>query len=761
MKSMLWKFVAVTIIAPALTLSCSSANAQSGANDVIEEIQVTARRRNESIQNVPISMTAFTEADIESAGIETPHDFIALTPNVTIVQVQNAGNSFVTIRGISQNRNTEASVATVVDGVLMSNPAQFNQELFDIEQIEVLRGPQGAVYGRNAIGGAILITTKNPSDEQEIKIRVGADSGPGYKIQASASGPLGSSSDWKYRAAVSYKDTDGYINNPFLGEEADPYKDVSARIKLLYQPSDSFSADFRASFSNLESQGLYYQIRSPLPEPFPGAPISLGHGAGDLDSVNDTSLPVRVNNPGVNDRDLVNVSLKLDWNSDLGTFTSVTSFDTLEELQTGDAFDFVPIPESIGVAFGFTDQNQSQWLDVETLSQEIRFTSSADQRVRWIAGAYAIATERFISTGNMVDTGGGVFPVFKSPRGNFPFDFATDSVNPQVTFLADTQDNFAWAVFGEVAFDISDALEASFSLRYDEDERENRTDTPLAFLPNVPGFPQGATGEVRKETWDDLQPKVTLRYKANENTTWFASGSRGFRSGGFNQTGVGAVASDSGIPGVGDLFDQETTETFEIGFKGVYMNNRVNTSLTAFHTKAEGTYFFVFLAANSTQNLGNLDEVEYQGLEFELDANIAEGFDINVGLGLTDSEIKKSGNASDVGDKAPNVSKYTVNLGAQYHHLISAGGNIEFYVRADFQVIGDTAFFDLQQEDTNDRDPVNLLDMRLGLRAVNNWAVTLWAKNLTDEKYNTEFSTGGFVYKAPPRRWGIDFTKEF
>jgi len=760
MKTVLCKVLVVPLVSSVLYFGTSTVNAQSEVSNVIEEIIVTARRRGERLKDVPVSMKAFTSQDIESAGIETPADFIALTPNVTIVQVQNAGNSFVTVRGISQNRNTEPSVATVVDGVLMSNPAQFNQELFDIEQIEVLRGPHGALYGRNAIAGAILINTKAPTDELEGRFRVGWESGPGYKVQGAVSGPIGDSDAWKFRAAVSYKDTDGYIDNPFLGEEADPYEDLSGRIKLLYQPSDRFSADFRASFSNLETQALYYQIRSPLPEPFPGAPLSLGHGSGDPHSVNDTSLPVRVNNAGVNERDLTNIALKLDFNNNAGTFTSVTSVDTLEELLTGDAFDFLPIPESIGVAFGFTDQNQSQFLELDTVSQEFRFTSSADNRSRWIVGAFAISTDRFISTGNMVDTGGGVFPVFNEPRGDFPFDFATDPVNPQVTFLADSQDNFAWAVFGELAYDFSDSLEAAFSLRYDEDERENTTNTPTAYLPNVPGFPQGSTGEVRKNTWDDLQPKLSLRYIASDSMTWYGSLSRGFRSGGFNQTGVGAVAAANGIPGVGDLFDEETSETIEAGFKGIF-NNRVSTNLSVFHTKAEGTYFFIFLAANSTQNLGNLLEVEYTGLEFELAANLAEGFDVDLGIGYTDSEITKSQNASDIGDKAPNVSEYTVNLGAQWTRPTNMFGGGNFFLRGDFQVIGDTAFFDFQQAATNDRDAVNLLDLRTGIRVADNWAVTLWGKNLLDEEYHTEYSTGGFVFKAMPLRWGLDFTKDF
>jgi iron complex outermembrane receptor protein len=496
----------------------------------IDEIVITARKRDETYVDVPVTVTVFTADRIESAGIENPADFIALTPNVTLVQTQNAGNSFVTARGISQNRNSEMSVAVLMDGVLMVNPAQFNQELFDIQQIEVLKGPQGALYGRNAIGGAIVVSTKEPGDTLEGAVRVGIDSGPGWDVQGSVSGPLGESDTLKFRASVSAKDTDGFIPNTYLGESADPYKDTSARLRLLWDPSDKFRLDARAYVSKLDTQALYYNIRSPLPEPFPGAPLSLGHGSGDPDSVNDTSLDVRVNNPGENTRDLSNLSLKLDWHLEGGaTFTSVTSYDAVEELLTGDAFDFVPINESIGVAFGYTDQNQSQYLDVEAWSQEFRFTSPSDNRLRWIAGTYFVATERFISTGNMVDTGAGVFPVYRQPRGNFPYDFATDPINPQVTFLSDEQDNFAWAVFGELAYDVSDATELAFSLRYDDDERENTTRTPTAFLPNVPGFPQGFTGEKRKQSWDEWQPKFTWRYKPSDNFSYYASASRGFR----------------------------------------------------------------------------------------------------------------------------------------------------------------------------------------------------------------------------------------
>jgi iron complex outermembrane receptor protein len=191
---------------PLETLAQADRAHRDGVAASLEEIVVTARKRDESSLDVPVAINVFTAADIEAAGIERPQDFIDLTPNMSLVQTQNQGTSFVTVRGISQARNSEPSVAVLIDGVLMANPSQFNQELVDIESIQVLKGPQGALYGRNAIGGAIIINTKEPTDTFESQLTLGYDSGPGYKARASFSGPL--TSILKYRATVSYLDTD-------------------------------------------------------------------------------------------------------------------------------------------------------------------------------------------------------------------------------------------------------------------------------------------------------------------------------------------------------------------------------------------------------------------------------------------------------------------------------------------------------------------------------------------------------------------------
>jgi iron complex outermembrane receptor protein len=717
--------VGLAAAAPAVAQDAADPAPQTTIEQDDDGIVVTALRRNESLQDVPAAITAFTSASIEAAGIERPSDFINLTSNVTLVETQNAGNAFIVIRGITQARNSEPSVAVVIDGVQQVNPAQFNQELFDIEQIEVLKGPQGAIYGRNAIGGAIVIRTKQPSDEFEGQIRTGIDNGFSYWVRGGVSGPI--SDTLRFRVAGSWLDSEGFLNNTFLDDEADPVEDLSARATLLWSPTDQFTADLRGSFSRLRTQALYFNI---------------------VDDVNDTSLPIRVNNPGQNDRDMENVALRLNWETGAGTFSSVTSYDTLSEILTGDAFNFLPIEESLFYfLFGF-DLNQSQYLDVEAISQEIRFTSPEDRPFRYIVGAYAIDTNRFISTGNMIDTGNGVFPVYRSP--------STNPLNPQATFLADKQNNFAWSVFGNASYDFSEQLSLDVGLRYDHDRRRNTTLTPPLFLPNVPGFPEGATGEVRSVSFDDLQPKVTLTWEPTPTVTVYGGYSRGFRSGGFNQTGVGAVAASNGIVGVGDIFQAETAETLEIGARTSFLDRSVSLSANAYTTRNKNSYFFVFLVANSTQNLGNVPEARISGFELEARARPVKGLEFNAALGYTDSKITEFPDPTVIGNELPLISRYTINLGAQYRAPIGAS-DLGLLARVDYRRTGRTWW---EPYNTTSRNPIDLFDARLGVEH-DSWSATLFAENALDEEYNAEFSPGGFVFKAKPRRYGVETTFRF
>ena len=742
------------------------------AQAVLEEVVVTARKRAETLAESPISVRAFTEGEIRASGIQTPQDFVDLTPNVTLVQTQSTGNSFLNIRGISSARNSELAAAILIDGVLMSNATQLNQQLFDIQQIEVLRGPQGALYGRNAIGGAITITTKAPGDEHEGEIRVGAESAPGYSVKGYVGGPLNDSGTVKYRLAGSIIDHDGYLENTYLNENADPYKDTSFRARINWDVSETLTTDFRVSYSKLDTQAFYFVL--------------------DADA-DDTDKPIQVNNPGNNEREFVSASFKFDYDMGFATLTGITAYDDVSEISSGDNVFFLPPddPQNFwnfdpffvclrdgttacfpgleffpGTGDQYIDLGQNQYLEIESLSQEIRLTSNNVDGLRWIVGAYAIQTDRYISTGGQIDRGLGIFDVERDFRPQIFTDGFSDGVvndpAPQLGVLADGQDNFAWAVFGQVSADLSDAVEMNFSLRYDEDERENTTLTPAEY--NVPFNAAVIFGETRKETWDALQPKLTVRWRPNDDWMLYADASRGFRSGGFNQSGVGTAVP---YPGIQDIYDEQIADTFEVGAKGDLNDGKVRLSAALYHTTLDGAYFFYYDAGTNTQNLGSLTEVEYQGAEFEVSALLGDYFTLNAGIGFTDSEITdvpqdESGlSEAWLGNQAPLVSEVTANIGLQFRAPM--GGNREIFARADYQHLGETWW---EPDNYSSRSPVNLLDLRAGIEDVDNWGVTLWVRNATDEEWNTEFSPNAnrslnFLWRAQPVRYGIELTKWF
>jgi iron complex outermembrane receptor protein len=738
---------------PGVVLFTAPAWAQSQAT-ALEEVVVTARKRDETIQNVPVTENVFTQQAIESAGIESPRDFVAMVPNMTLVEVQNVGNSFITIRGISQARNSEPSVAVLVDGVLETNPYQFDQELTDIREIEVLKGPQGALYGRNAIGGAILIHTVDPSDHFSGAARVGVGNGVSEKAQIAVSGPIDAAGTLKYRASLNYYNTDGLRENTFLGRKADPYRDYSGRLRLLWKPSDQWSADLRLFRDRVETTAFYYIIpRSNEANPFSDFPPLTPPNANDVTS------PIQNNNLGTDNRDVTDAALKFDFNLGPGTLTAVSDYNRTKEIDTGDAFDFRPIPTSLLYFFtggvpaflgGPFDQSQSQFIDVTTYSQELRFTSQKIGGFSWIAGGYYVHTERFISTDNLVDRGAGVPAVYETPLVNPANPVAT---NTNSTFLSDSQNNNAWAVFADATYEFTKQLELDAAIRYDEDERQNTTRTPTAFLPPAT-LGTAHTGEVRKHTFDAAQPKGTLRYKPTDNLTFYGGWSRGFRSGGFNQTGVGAVAQASGNLGVHDLFNAEIAETWEVGLKSQFLDRRLGANLALYYTDSHNGYFFYFDATTSTQNLGNLD-ARYKGGELELTARATSWLDLYANFGYTDGKITHMEDPTVVGNKPPLLTKNTVNTGFQVHEPL--GGGLNGVLRLDYQMIGRTWW---DPKNLTSRDPINLLNARAGVEA-DRWSVTAWSKNLTNKLYNAEFSPGGFLWRALPRQYGVEFVYRF
>ncbi|MFK8016960.1 MAG: TonB-dependent receptor [Gammaproteobacteria bacterium] len=729
----LFRSLLLTATATSLSLPVLAQTAAGESAGALEEIVVTARRRSESALEAPIAVTAFNAQMIQDAGIQRVEDFVALTPNVTIATSQGIGTSFLSIRGLTQVRNGESPVATIVDGVLQFSAIQFRQELFDVESIEVVKGPQGAIYGRNATGGAIVINTRRPTNESYGFVQAGGGNGDEYSIQGSYGGAL--MPDRLFgQISANYIEREGYLDNLTRGEKADRFEDQTIRGRLIYEPSDDLSFDFRAANSVHRGRGIGFQFQGVDIGADGITAIGFGGGTGPVDANN--VLPVRDNNIDIGQRDLTDLSLKIDWSLPIGNLVSTTSFTDIEDWSDSDQFPYTAAQSSPAV-FGF-DGTQTGFFDLQAFTQEVRLSSADDSRVRWEVGAYYLDWDRFVSLSTGTDTGQGIIRLERSPT--------TDPRNPTTSFLADDNSNTSWAVFGSVDVSLTDTLDLSVAARYDEEERVQNV--------SLEQFPAGVPGARNESTFDKLQPKITLRYQPSDDANLYATWGEGFRSGQFNQNGIAQVAAGVGLVGVSDVANQEESSSFEVGYKGRFLDDQLRINAAAFSTDVEGQQFFSFIGAISAQILTNIDDVALKGAEFDVVYRPTDEWQIFGAFGYTDSEIEAYiVDPTAVGNRAPYIARTTFNFGAQYSAPLSS--NLDLFVRTDYERRGEQ-FWDVNN--TTSRDPLDFLNLRVGLEGSNGrWSVVGTVQNLNDERYNSEWVAGGFSAAAPGRIWNIKY----
>jgi len=692
----------------------------------LDQVTVTARQRSERLQDVPIAVTAFNSADIRNAGITRPGDFIALTANVNLEEAQNAGTSFITIRGIAQVRNSEQPVAVVVDGIPQISPNQFNQELFDIAQIEILKGPQGALYGNNSIGGAINITTVEPGDSPSGYVQLGAGNGGLKRTQGSFGAPLSKDGRWRGQVSAFWSDFDGLIKNQYLDEMVNNMRSRGVRARLIGQINDDLRLDFQASDGHDHGGGLNH-VYQPL------------YGINDAGIA---KLPITANNHGINERRNSQAALKLDWTRRWGTLTSISAWTRMGEYYAADQFPYSPASTINPGANPNLDGTQSVYLYVHGFSQEFRLTSNSDQRLRWIAGAYGQSVDRFRSSTIGQDLEQGIIPVFRVPN-------PAGSANPSNTFLADDNANDTYAIFGQLAYDLSPNLEAALAMRYDYAEREQTDVAPPAF--------STTSGQTRKATFKAFQPKATLSWKPRHNFTGFASIGRGFNSGGFNQNGTGRRAEEAGLGGVSDLYGQETANSYEFGIKTRPLN-WLDLNASAFLTDLKNQHYFGFVGAVGAQVIAPIDNTRLQGIELETKFTPIEHLTLLASYGYTDSEIRKNSvNPAAVGKRSPYVPQSTVNFGAQY--TAEFGDTVDAVFRVDYRRLGEQYWDTLN---STARPALNLVDARVILQSTSGlWSLTFWGRNLSDKIYNTDWVSGGFAHPSQPRSYGADLRFNF
>jgi iron complex outermembrane receptor protein len=714
------------------------------AAGALEEIVVTGQRREEKLQEAAVAVNVFTAEALEAANVTRPGDMLKLAPNVTFVQSNHPGEFYVTIRGNTQTRLGESSVALVVDGVQALDQNAVNQELFDIEKIEVLKGPQGALYGRNAIGGAIVINTKAPSfDGWEGEVKAGGGNGGEMRGQIGFSGPL--SETFAVRAAVSYLDRDGFYTNQETGEDVDRFRDISGFVRAIWQPSDTITGDFRIGATDMTGGGINWNA------------IIVGVNAPVMSGDN-TDLPYVNNITGHSDNTRETASMKWDFAFDAMTLTSVTSYANIKDNYGSDSYPYFYDPGLFYVT-GAATQNLQR--ESEIVAQEFRLASAGDSPLQWLVGVYYAEFD----VENRATTGADTDDVLLG-LGPYPYG----SENQTIGFLFDQNDNKAYAAFANLTYDFGNGLELAASIRYDKEEKKQ---TDLAFPGDSdPADPlEYPTWEVqawrdREVEFSEVQPKFTARYSVNDSVSTYASWGRGFKTGGFNPFGTAELLQQYNPNStVGDIFPKEVAETWEVGVKTLWLDNKVAVNFAYFDTQTDNSQLLEFFPAATLQAVSTADAVDMSGFEIEISARPIEGLDLIASYGYLDAEISEFSGLPDglsyVGNKRPSTSPYTLLLAGQY--TADLGTDWQLLLHADYQKQGKTTW-DWADTPGAYRSPFDLINARIALRN-ESWEVAAWGKNLGDESYNAEHIVLlpflGALYRAAPRQYGLEVSYRF
>lgn len=719
--------VAALAIASQVSLAqdASSTNTTDDEELIFEEIVVTARGRDETLQDIPEAIMAFNAEAIAARGIQDIQGVVNQVPNFYARETFRAGVTFFTIRGISTGQQGWAPITYVVDGVKTATVDAINQNaLIDIERVEVLKGPQGGLYGAGAIGGAVNIKTTTPTNDFEGQVIASYAKGNDAIIRGTVSGPI-MEDKVLFKLTGYYRDTDGLVDT-IEGDDIDFEETAMIKGALLLLPSDRLSIDLRAAYSDIRA----------------GAAKQSRYG-DSIDQINDFE---RFRDPsrgilGVENREILDLSAKIDLDFDFGTFTSTTGYMDLKQDLFGTAswtaspgtgeppafglfgpifgVNALPASDPLAITQPF-DHFQSLFDNFEVFTQDVRLVSNSEQRLRWLFGFEYIG--RTASQGLNVG-------LLLGPDGSVRLPF--------LNRFDDKKDDI-WGVFGQIQYDINDRLELTIAGRYDEDNFDTRQFDGATGSLVQQIAPDGSLVNVLEETDNGFQPKVTLAYEANDSWNWYATYARGFRFGFYN---------------TGNLTQQETTNNYEIGFRSSHMNNALNFNGSVFYIDYSDQQLTTAIGEAPFRITTNIPNTGIFGTEFDFTYRASDRVQINGALGYLDAEI------SDGGGRPPSTPKWTGNLGVQITQPISE--EIELFARADWRYQGEHILLDGASNRYN-INAANLIDMRAGVQG-DDWQLVAFVRNLADERFATDAGFIGFLIRDynDPRSYGLQATFKF
>lgn len=719
-----FKLSALALTVSTLTISTPVAAQQQDTDDGVavraqETITVTSSRRTKSLKEVPMAVTAMGGLTLERANVKDIEDIAGMTPGFSI-STYNPVTPQPYIRGVGTNSSSvgdDASVGVFVDDVYAGRAGGFRADMFDIERVEVLRGPQGSLYGRNVAGGAISVITKNPTEFFEGKFKGTVGSFNLVQLQGAVSGAISDTINGRFAGSI--RQRDGWIDNVNTGAELRDQDNQSFRGKLDFRLSNTANFLVIADYAKDDLNG-------------PGA-RSITH----YDEVYGSPYPTQGQNDkvdlykdGSTEREIFGISGKLTVELDDYVFTSISAY------REQDYYFFDDLTGRYLRDAGVSLMNDASERS-EQLTQEFRLQNLTNGPLEWTAGIYLfhedIARLEGWDSSKMYELQG---VTGQQSRGVW------DAAN----------ETLSYAVFGEASYRFDDHWGITLGGRYTYDKKE--FDVIASGAPDLLGFLQENYQVSEEKSWNSFTPKLTVNYFTAAGDMAYMTLSEGYKAGGYN--GIAATEQAARVP-----FDQEKARNYELGYKTRLFDGAVSLNAAAYFLDYTNLQNFTTDIETGEVRTATGD-AEVQGFELDMNAYLMDGLNLFATYAFTDSEFTSfESDVSVVGNTLARTPKHSGSIGFNYQWLLANGQALDWRTDVTYQ---DEMFFSVSNDKAAQTDSYALLNTNVTWETMQGWEFSVYAKNLTDEDYVVHsFSlTGvGFAIQGEPRTVGVSVAKSF
>ncbi|WP_181918394.1 MULTISPECIES: TonB-dependent receptor [unclassified Wenzhouxiangella] len=775
MSCLLAGLLATCLAMPVLAQSEQDANdeeekeeeAQRDSSSVTDTVIVTAQKREQSVQDVSLAVTALTGDALQKLGYEAGLEVYQQVPNMNFFAIfGEASSPSISMRGISLvnfSDSWESPVSIYVDEVYRGNPAGSAIQLFDLERVEVLRGPQGTLFGRNATGGLVQYVTAGPTEEFEAhgSVQVGSYSqrifegavsgGIADGVRGRFAFKVNQDDGWQVNNGDSVNDYGVAVNTSKKLNETNTYGfrgklefDIGDASELLLDVHGSSADQQSVGFAHMgyldfNPDGTVSDQRCSVARIHRGectsntfATTGIIQSGGDFNP-EDVSSSIGGADGIKTEIDTFGAYARYIADFESFTLTSVTAYESLEKLleDDGDGVSAGPNLDPEGNTFDvFFDEQYT--VDAEQITQELRLNGNTN-RMKWVAGLYLYDDLREMTTQN---------------PGDEEFDAAADIGFAHFEDVSlDTQ---SWAVFGQTEYDLSNQLTLVTGLRYTDEER----DFDYIRDPSYYGSNYAVQDSLSE---DALTGRLGLDYRPDDSTLIYGSLSTGHRSGGYS-------ASYNNKPEAFEPVTKEEITNFELGWKKTFADNRARFNAAAFVYELEGFQTQLFENVSTGQVILNAGDVTGKGIEAELNYRVTDYFEVIGGLGLLDTELdsdRTSIVAGDVlsldGNELPSAPAISYNLLARYYRPLKGGSEMAFQLDYSWQ---DEHFLQVENDPFSRHPSYGIGNAKVTWRSADRqWAVSGMVKNITDEEYftyqNTLGDDWGYGVWGKPRTWSV------